>query len=1027
MAMNELGRRMAGIGLALSLAACNTQDIRDVPTAGPPAQAVAASPNRSDVARLEDLAALQRAGRYEEAIKAAQRNLAEREARYGAESIELIVDLNNLAELHRRVAQHTQAESLYQRMISLLEKAGPGYEASLAVAYSNLGVNYRQSGQYDQAERYLRKGLAIRERLYPDGHADLAVSYANLGTLLLKLGRFDDAENALGDALKALEGNPADRSRYLTVLGNLASLYRTDGEYDKAELYYKRILELAGQSNDAARTERIGALNGLGDLYRLLGDFDNAESRLQQALTLSSVAKERVAFQAETLNNLATLYQQTCRYPQAEEAQKTSLKLLVARYGPEHEKTLTARHNLGLLYYRSGDFETAQSTLQQVLSTRRRIARHPLAMASTLNALAGVEWARGETEQARELLLEAERLRRQLLGDGHPDYAISLSNLAVFHADVGELDKSFELFRQANTIDRDLLEHVAGFASEEQKLLYLEQKNRRLYALFSLITEDGLAHKDALEPTLDAWLQRKGILLEVKRRYREALVYRDAPDAVDLIQRLAQKRAQLSELLLAADAAQSAQTNARVRELEAALDVLERQLSAISPSYSEQVNLGRATARTVAARLPEHSVLIEFAKFDRFHFHIREPLDRWDDAEYIAFLLFPDGETKLVKLGASRRVDRDISELQFGIEEDIQLLDIFQAGEAKLNAANAPAHLLYQRVFALLEKQFRPDTKEIFIAPDGQFNVIPFEILINNEQRFLVQDYRFVYLSSGRDLLRKRAASAGSNAGMLIGAPRYDLTPRDKARVVTRLGFTKTHRSLRRLPRSFIESSISFPPLDATQIEVEKIQQIVGQDKVNLYTQENAIEELFYQLDRPRLIHMATHGFFLPDQSMAPAQTCDAHGRSRMSDDPLLRAGLAFAGANHAGRTGAGAQDGILTAEEVLGLDLRKTELVVLSACETGLGRVVDGEGVYGLRRAFIAAGSGGLVMSLWSVADEATADLMVAFYQAMMRDGKPPAEAMHQAQLHMIEATKKTYGYAPPVLWGAFIYQGVL
>jgi CHAT domain-containing protein len=1017
---------LAGFALVLLLSACQTSPTQQQPkqAVSRPAAAVTMTANDAAANAVEAVLALNRADRDDEALALAQRHLAEGEARWGAGSLELAADLNTLAEQYRRRAEHALAEPYYQRLIALLEAAGPAEEASLAVAYANLGVNYRQAGNYVQAQRYLRDSLQLRQRLLPAGDPGLAMSYANLGALALQRGRFDEAEHDLGKAAQGLQAAPAYRASYLAVLGNLAALYRRSGDYDKAELYFKRLLEAAPSTASGTRRERIAALNGLGDLYRLLSDLERAEAVLQEALSLSNDTATDAALKAETLNNLAVLYQQSCRYPPAQQALQTSLTLLAGRYGLGHEKTLAVKQNLGLAQYRAGRLDDARSTLQTVLASHQRHRHNPLTMASTLNALAGVEWARGESASVRELLDDAIRLRRAWLPDPHPDLATSLGNLAIYHAGIGQSGQSLALFEQANAMDGGVLEYIAGFASEEQKRRYLGQKSRHLFAYLSLVTDTMQRHPQSVRAALDIWLQRKGMLLEIQRRYREALVYRDASDAVLLMQDLAQKRAELMAALSTGEMPRSDADSARLSQLESAIDALENRLTVVSPSYAEQVTLARATADLVASRLPAQSVLVEFVKFDRFAFAERDPRARWQDSEYWAFLLFPDGETRLIELGDARRLDQAIADLQLGIAQD---LEAYGQYSTDLRQAEKPAHALYKRVFAPLERVFRPGTKTVFIAPDGQFNVIPFEILINDNQRFLVQDYRFAYLSSGRDLLRKplSASATGASKGLIVGAPTYDLDPKQRTAVLTRLGLTQTRGVVRRLPRDLDAAGLHFLPLDSTLIEARRIAKVLGQEKVGVYTQQNAVEDLFYQLQQPRFLHVATHGFFLPDQSPAPANACAARQRSNLAGNPLLRAGLAFTGANYAMSSGINAQDGILTAEEVLGLDLRQTELVVLSACETGLGEVLDGEGVYGLRRAFVAAGAGGLVMSLWSVADEETADLMVALYQAMQKPGQSPGEAMHQAQLQMIDATRKNYGYPPLLLWGAFIYQG--
>ena len=180
----------------------------------------------------------------------------------------------------------------------------------------------------------------------------------------------------------------------------------------------------------------------------------------------------------------------------------------------------------------------------------------------------------------------------------------------------------------------------------------------------------------------------------------------------------------------------------------------------------------------------------------------------------------------------------------------------------------------------------------------------------------------------------------------------------------------------------------------------------------------------------PRILHLATHGFFLQDEEIdlggemrgLTVVPKEKPAPGKRYENPLVRSGLAFAGANKASEITAG-DDGILTALEITGMDLYGTELVVLSACDTGVGEIKTGEGVFGLRRAFALAGAKNLLMSLWPVSDEITANQMKSFYQNLQK--LPPAEALRQAQLETIKELKSKEGFASPALWAPFILQG--
>jgi CHAT domain-containing protein len=331
-------------------------------------------------------------------------------------------------------------------------------------------------------------------------------------------------------------------------------------------------------------------------------------------------------------------------------------------------------------------------------------------------------------------------------------------------------------------------------------------------------------------------------------------------------------------------------------------------------------------------------------------------------------------------------------------------------------------------------------------------------VLPTADGRRLLDEYQISYVSCGRDVLRFGAASTGQpGEPLMLADPDFDLeldntpsprsaqpkpgfwsrllkrhqaAPPSPKAVTASVPATTTHRAGRRsrdLERD--RSRYHFDRLPGTRAEGEAIAGLLG---VQPWIDAAALEgRLKSGCRSPRILHLATHGFFLPDQPRAPGQDRLGLGFEPMGDmgrlagplpeNPMLRSGLALAGANtwlKAGKPPEEAEDGLLTAEDVSGLDLLATELVVLSACETGLGQVHVGEGVFGLRRAFVLAGAKTLVMSLWKVPDEPTRELMEDFYRRILA-GQGRADALRAAQLTM------KMKYPDPYYWGAFICQG--
>jgi CHAT domain-containing protein len=351
-----------------------------------------------------------------------------------------------------------------------------------------------------------------------------------------------------------------------------------------------------------------------------------------------------------------------------------------------------------------------------------------------------------------------------------------------------------------------------------------------------------------------------------------------------------------------------------------------------------------------------------------------------------------------VDLGEAAAIDRSITALRQALC-DPKRTDVKQR-------ARAVDELVMRPVRALLGK-----TRRALLSPDGSLNLIPFAALVDEQNQYLITRYSFSYLTSGRDLLRLRIARENRNDPLIVADPAFGEIEEAPAAADRDVGLADLSQlRLRRLP--------------GTASEAQALKALLP--RATALTDEQATEAALKQVSSPSILHIATHGFFLKDAEATPENSRDIGlpGEGAMSsaaasriENPLLRSGLVLAGANN---RRSGEEDGVLTALEVAGLDLWGTKLVVLSACNTGVGEVKNGEGVYGLRRALALAGAESQVMSLWSVSDRGTRDLMVSYYRALRR-GEGRGEALRQVQLHMLESKDRRH----PYYWAGFIQSG--
>lgn len=365
--------------------------------------------------------------------------------------------------------------------------------------------------------------------------------------------------------------------------------------------------------------------------------------------------------------------------------------------------------------------------------------------------------------------------------------------------------------------------------------------------------------------------------------------------------------------------------------------------------------------------------------------------------------------------------------------------DITRAQDIRKTLYNKPCQKLYSLVFDPIKKKLG-NVRNIYISPDGNFNLMPFEVLQGPDGRFLVEDYTFNYLAAGRDIVGFGTIEEKGGKALLMGDPDFDLGAEEKDSSLGELALRSAENTVRHT-RSLDMRGYHFSRLPGTREEVSAIHKLLGKNNAEVYTGKEALEEVLKQKGTPSILHLATHGFFLNDSELQDfsddkfdrgiavqykkiSKKPDA-GRIKIKN-PLLRSGIALAGANNTLKANnTKKSDGIVTAEKILGLRLRGTDMVVLSACDTGVGEVKAGEGVFGLRRAFTQAGAKSLVMSMWSVPDRETKELMIEFYKNIQSGKMNRCQALRQAALKEMKIVKKRYGTKNPLFWGAFVFMG--
>jgi tetratricopeptide (TPR) repeat protein/CHAT domain-containing protein len=989
---------------------------------------------------LNNLAMMYEAmGEYAKAEALYQRALAINEKVLGSEHRGTALSLNNLAEVYRHMGEYAKAEPLYIRALTIDEKVLGPEHPDTATSLNNLALLYHITGKYEKAEPLYERGLAIEEKVFGPEHPQTANMINNLAGLYNDVGEYAKAEPlyiraltigekvlgpdhpqiatwrnnlaglyedtgeyakaeplyqlALASREKALGSDHPDTA---TSLNNLASLYQAIGEYAKAEPLYRRALVIREKALGPDHPETADSLNNLARLYQATGAYAEAEPLYQRALEIrEKVLGPEHPETAGSLNNLAYLYEITGAYGKAEPLYQQALVIGETILGSDHPYTAIILSNLGLFYQFTGAYAKAEPLCQRALAIREKLfgAKH-LYTATSLNNLARLYHATGAYAKAESLYQQALAIQEKALGPAHPQTATLLNNLGALYETRGAYVNAVSMYKRAQVIEETDTAQFLFSGSEARKQAYLQQRAWSVSQNVSL----SLAHPTAGSRALGftGVLQYKGRVLDAISGNVARLRRSASPEDQALFDQLSGVAQELSTLTFRGPGKLSSEAyRQRLDELAQQQEKLEADLSTRSATIRQAIT--PITLERVCQALPPDAVLVEWFRYQPFNPKAKES-KRWGAPRYVAYVLKRSGNPVPIDVGAAQPLEELVAEFRAAL------------GDPASNNFKAVAEELYKTLVQPLRPQLA-HSERLLLSPDGALNLLPFAALVDEHGDYLVQHFELSYLTSGRDLLRMSAESSPRSSSVVLADPNYGPSASGGAPVDSSLQPVRSG--------DLDRSGLVFTPLPGTSAEAKLLQSLLHLDAKNVLTGDRATEANLRELHGPRILHAATHGFFFNDQDAALALKPIGLGPNGLplplGENPLLRSGLAMAGANarHSGTN----DDGILTAAEAAQLDLVGTQLVVLSACDTGVGAIQNGEGVYGLRRALVLAGAQAQLVSLWEVADVATQELMQNYYQRLLK-GEGRSEALRSAQLTMLAKPERQH----PYYWAGFI-----
>ncbi|MFZ9044956.1 MAG: CHAT domain-containing protein [Cyclobacteriaceae bacterium] len=904
--------------------------------------------------------------------------------------------LNKIAALQIKIGQYEKADDFLNQANEIFEEVDTDESTAYqAIVLINKAKLREIEGEYDEAETLIfesddlkAKGSVTLETTGLDYRDDLA-------SLYLQSGRLLEAEEIIALSLAEKQSEFGRESRHLNKALNLSShLELLKGEYAEAEQKAKRALNISTGIFGDESTKAVPAMLSLASVYENIGDFEKAESLLSRAIIYQKreFGNKHVDV-GKSISRLALVkFYQRAPLNEITQLFNDAVEIIGLKLGKENPTYAEVLKNLAVANIAAGEHEEAFTNLEKAGKIwNRKIGRRNNINASTVEVLKGDTYYKmGQFGRAENRYDEALSKFQKFFSDTHPEYVKVQSKLAKTYYMDGDWRKSLNEMDEVLLKYKDFLKQYFPALSEREKAKYWNTIKTD-YEFYNTLIVSKNRNERYVGELFNNALLTKALLLNSSIKIRQRIMSSDDVELKNTYQEWITKK-ELLTAALSMTKEQLLSNNLDQGKLSSDVESLEKKLSVKSEIFGENYDDKQVTWENVREALDENEVAIEMVRFRVFEKEFT------DSIKYA--LLYITGE---------KRSKPSMILLDNGEELENKYLKYYR-NSIKFEIKDTKSY----------EAFWKPIVDEVgtvatlYISPDGVYNQINLEAIPTPEpNKYVIDNSNISLISNTKDLYLKKDAkekpdTEGSLVATMFGDPVFYIQT-DPGSPVKNSGVSR-------------ENATVINQLPGTRQEIEQVKGFLGRKgwDVKEFSDLDAREEIVKTIASPKIFHVATHGFFEEQATTATAVDQDLY-QNYLYENPLLKSGLLLSGAGDILNTtkyNYNIESGILTAYEAMNLNLDQTELVVLSACETGLGELEAGEGVYGLQRSFLVAGAKAVVMSLFKVSDEVTQQLMVRFYQKWLASGDK-----RQA---FIDAKKEIRNeYPDPKYWGPFVMIG--
>ena len=965
--------------------------------------------------------------------------------------------LNNLSLYYTKLGLYNKALEFSLRSLDLLMQI-PLISFWEPELLNNIGYIYGLIGDYENELSTLNRSLKLSESYYGINSKQYATTLTNIGSHYFRSGDNDRAESCFYAAIESYNNfGFLNTSEYLLTLENLASIYIQKGNFlkadsilktndnafnnikmlDAADLFIvhinnKFLLNLNTRQRFKNDTEVNNLLNkiknnigennvyyaiilvNIGVFYIENANYQKAKTFCLKAISiLQSLNSNETVDLATGYNLLGICYDREGNYDEAINYLLKSKKIFQSIYGEDSPKIITVLNNIAVTYSNQNLFDLAEIYYDKSLQLQALNYGDKTAMFANIELnFANFHADRNNFIKADSLYRNAICLNKELRGIDNNEYAESMYYYGKFNYKLGQMDTAyFYLNRSIESISKEIMYAFNNTSEVDRNILWDEKKSVFEDVINSFVFDYYPINNTVSNRGFDNALFVKGLLLNTSLQIQNAVLQSGDTALINTWENLRGLKRQISvlernPLIYQGD----------ISTFEAQVDSLDKVLTQKSQLYKQSQSDLQVKWTDVQKNLKPDEAAIEFISFDYYNKHFT------DSTMYCALVLKKASKyPEMIPLFEEKQLDS----LFVKTSSDVNNLykRVVNLRKDTVEQTLYYGSKLYRLLWKPLEASLK-DVKTVYYAPSGKLHQVAFAAIPVDSALLLSDKYNLHQLTSTRQVINEQNKQAVKiNEAALFGGIQYELDNKQLAQVQS----TTDTGNCTVFVSDSTQRSGSFGFLKGTGEEVTGIAEEFKQKGLTeqLFTGAVASEAAFKKLSGTKadIIHIATHGFYLPIEKTKREDfrfmTFDNDRRNVIVQNPLLRSGLAFAGANRAWRGDSipgNWEDGILTSHEISQLNLTKTELVVLSACETALGDIKGSEGVFGLQRAFKMAGVQTLIMSLWKVPDAQTSQLMQGFYKYWL-SGMTKHEAFKKAQGEIRALYPKD-----PYYWAAFV-----